>query len=613
MSENFLSFISNVDAKPADASLSDDASPAEKISQGAEFNNILLREQGKAQGGSRAAEMVQQGREQAIASPETTHDEERLELPPNAEAPVALPTRPVSGNSLPELSIHSAALKVGRVILTTANPKVSEESLSQFARSQGADVLPPMAEAPDEHTTTKPQGPNTQNILQGLMGGLAQPATSRPDQPLAAKGLKVSATEQSLDPEAAQDSRLQFVQRTGVSQAKVGNAKNALPAVGLPLTQSMKVSSPQQPIDGVNTTAAKGADVRRAPSELTQQPIDGVNTTAAKGADVRRAPSELTQQPITEVINSAAKGADTRRVLSELAQQPIAEVKIASANGFDTQRAMPNPSQGPVVDVSRAAANAIGNQNVTSKYQPSPSASAEFAADKSLNEGRLAAKSESIPAPIALGGNDIDKPMPLLADGAQEELQQQNQSQSLAPPASTPVSAQGGLIQAPVTNVPVSLADALMSSDPAQMQSRLQPYQAWTQRFGEVLAQKLALAVKDGNWTVKLNLNPASLGPVGVELQVRDGGIEGQIAASDPNVRQLLGDSMPKLRQSLEALVGEQGGVNIELADGRDHGSKRGNEQEIELSIDLLADELVPSQQDMASGNILRDGLNVFV
>jgi flagellar hook-length control protein FliK len=638
MSENFLSFISNVDAKPADASLSDDASPAEKISQGAEFNNILLREQGKAQGGSRAAEMVQQGREQAIASPETTHDEERLELPPNAEAPVALPTRPVSGNSLPELSIHSAALKVGRVILTTANPKVSEESLSQFARSQGADVLPPMAEAPDEHTTTKPQGPNTQNILQGLMGGLAQPATSRPDQPLAAKGLKVSATEQSLDPEAAQDSRLQFVQRTGVSQAKVGNAKNALPAVGLPLTQSMKVSSPQQPIDGVNTTAAKGADarrapseltqqpidgvnttaakgadVRRAPSELTQQPIDGVNTTAAKGADVRRAPSELTQQPITEVINSPAKGADTRRVLSELAQQPIAEVKIASANGFDTQSAMPNPSQGPVVDVSRAAANAIGNQNVTSKYQPSPSASAEFAADKSLNEGRLAAKSESIPAPIALGGNDIDKPMPLLADGAQEELQQQNQSQSLAPPASTPVSAQGGLIQAPVTNVPVSLADALMSSDPAQMQSRLQPYQAWTQRFGEVLAQKLALAVKDGNWTVKLNLNPASLGPVGVELQVRDGGIEGQIAASDPNVRQLLGDSMPKLRQSLEALVGEQGGVNIELADGRDHGSKRGNEQEIELSIDLLADELVPSQQDMASGNILRDGLNVFV
>ena len=588
MSENFLSFISNVDAKPADASLSDDASPAEKISQGAEFNSILLKERAKAQGGRRAAEMVQQGREKAIASSETTHVEERLELPPNPEAPVALPTRPVSGNPLPELSIHSAALKVGRVILTTANPKVSEESLSQFARSQGADALPPMAEAPDEHATTPPQGPNTQNILQGLMGGRSQPATSHPDQPLAAKGLEVSATQPSLGPEAAQDSRLQFVQRTGISQAKVADAKNALPAVGLPLNQSMKASSPQQPIDGVNSSAAKEFDTRRALSELTQQPV-------------------------AEVNNTAAKGADTRKVLSELAQQPIAEVKSASAKGFDTQSAMSDPSQEPVVEVSRAAAKAVGMQSVTSKYQSSPSASAEFGADKSLNEGRLAAKPESIAAPIALGGNDIDKPMPLLADGAQDGLPQQNQSQSLAPPASTPVSAQGGLIQAPVTNVPVSLADALMSSDPAQMQSRLQPYQAWTQRFGEVLAQKLAMAVKDGNWSVKLNLNPASLGPVGVELQVRDGGIEGQIAASDPNVRQLLGDSMPKLRQSLEALVGEQGGVNIELGDGRDRGAKRGNEQEIELSMDLLADEFAPSQQDMASGNILRDGLNVFV
>ena len=288
MSENFLSFISNVDAKPADASLSDDASPAEKISQGAEFNSILLKEQAKAQGGSRAAEMVQQGREQAIASSETTHVEERLALPPNPEAPVALPTRPVSGNPLPELSIHSAALKVGRVILTTANPKVSEESLSQFARSQGADVLPPMAEAPDEHATTLPQGPNTQNILQGLMGGQAQPATSHPDQPLVVKGAKVSATQQSLGPEAAQDSRLQFVQRTGISQAKVADAKNALPAVGLPLNQSMKASSPQQPIDGVNSTAAKEFDTRRALPELTQQPIAEVNNTAAKGSVARR-------------------------------------------------------------------------------------------------------------------------------------------------------------------------------------------------------------------------------------------------------------------------------------------------------------------------------------
>ena len=538
MPENFLSFISNVDAKTADASVSDNASPTEKASQGAEFNSILVKEQAKVQGGSRAEDVVSQGREQALAPPELAHGEKRSDLPPNPEAPVALPTGPVSGNPLPELSIHSAALKVGRVILTTANPKVSEESLSHFARSQGADVPSLMSGASDETATNMPQRPNTQNILQGLMGGLEQPRTGHPDQPRAAKEPESSATKQSLGPESALDSRLQFDPRTGLSQANLADTKNVLPAVGLPLNKSMNALP--------------------------------------------------TQQPIADVSGAAAKGVDTRRPASELPQQPI-------------------------FDVSGAAAKAVGMQNVPSKYQPNPSGSAEFTADKLLNEEKTEAKSGSISAHMALGGIDVEKPVPLLADGAQDQLPQQNQSQSFSAPAPTPVNTQGGLIQAPVTNIPISLADALMSSDPAQMQSRLQPYQAWTQRFGEVLAQKLAMAVKDGNWSVKLKLNPASLGPVGVDLQVREGGIEGQIAASDPNVRQLLGDSMPKLRQSLEALVGEQGGVNIELGDGRDRGANSGNEQEIELSMDLLADEFVPSQQDMASGNILRDGLNVFV
>jgi hypothetical protein len=72
---------------------------------------------------------------------------------------------------------------------------------------------------------------------------------------------------------------------------------------------------------------------------------------------------------------------------------------------------------------------------------------------------------------------------------------------------------------------------------------------------------------------------------------------------------------MPRLRQSLEALVGDGAGVNIELSDNRDRQAKREDSQEIEISMDLLAEELIPSEQEQeqASGNILRDGLNVFV
>jgi hypothetical protein len=441
-----------------------------------------------------------------------TDVDEISQLPISPDAPVTLPIGAASGNPLPELSIHSAALKVGRVILTTANPKVSEASLSQFARSQGADVPGLMTVATDETTTPVPQTPNTQNILHGLMGGLASSSGQSPTTPVG-MGPDVLAAKPSLNPKAALDNRLPFVQRTEISPADLASSRSVLPAVGLPLNTSVNASPTPQSIADLSSAAAKGAD----------------------------------------------------------------------------------------------------RQSITSDAQFDPSANAGFSLKKSLSEGQMEVKSASIAAHMAPVDIDLEKPALSLAGGAQEGLSQQSHSQSFTAQASAPMNAQGGLIQTPAANVPVSLADALMSSDPAQMQSRLQPYQAWTQRFGEVLAQKLALAVKDGNWTVKLNLNPASLGPVGVELQVKDGGIEGQIAATDPNVRQLLGDSMPKLRQSLEALVGEQGGVNIELGDGSDRGNKRENNEEVELSIDLLADEFVPSQQDMASGNILRDGLNVFV
>ena len=524
MSENFLSFISNVVGKPADASLSENANASEKTTQGSEFNSIFEKEQAKTQSENRAGKIVDQDQELVAETPEQTKNEGPATSLTNSDAPVALPISPASGNPLPELSIHSAALKVGRVILTTANPKVSEESLTQFARSQGAEVPGLVAVAPDETASPMPQTALTQNILHGLMGGQRKSPSSIPGQftanalghpPTMSTSTEpgVLPAKPSVDPLAVQDSRLQFVQRTGISGASIASSGSALPAVSLPLDKSLSTPPTVEPMVDLNGTSTKGARMK----------------------------------------------------------------SVALDAQFD------------------------------------PLANTEFSVKKLPIEGQGEAKSASIAAHTALTHIDIEKPMLSVTGDAPDGLPQQAQSQLLSAHAPMPTNAQSGLINAPASNTPVSLADALMSSDPGQMQSRLQPYQAWTQRFGEVLAQKLALAVKDGNWTVKLNLNPASLGPVGVDLQVRDGGIEGQIAASDPNVRQLLGDSIPKLRQSLEALMGEQGGVNIELSDGRDRGAKRENEQEIELSMDLLADEFVPSQKDMASGNILRDGLNVFV
>ena len=185
MSENFLSFISNVGGKPADASVPENANPSEKTTQGAEFNSILEKEQAKTQSENPAGKIVDQDQEPAAKTPELPNNEGPATSLTNSDAPVALPISPASGNPLPELSIHSAALKVGRVILTTANPKVSEESLSQFARSQGAEVPGLVAVAPDETAGPIPQTAHTQNILHGLMGGQGQPPSSIAGHPAA--------------------------------------------------------------------------------------------------------------------------------------------------------------------------------------------------------------------------------------------------------------------------------------------------------------------------------------------------------------------------------------------------------------------------------------------
>ena len=502
MSENFLSFIVNASPKAVDAGTVAPADTSQDTPQGTEFNSILAKEQSKAKS-AKVTEQPATGTDTvAPTKSEVDADTSPNPLEADAQAPVDLPGAATNGNPLPELSIHSRALQVGRVILTTANPKVSEESLSQFARAQGG-LIPDLKPLDASPTAASAPTPPTGSLLQGLVstGETVRPSeiagTPASERVQAALDIQVSTLANAAAPHSALDARQRFMQQANLS--------GDMPAI----------------LD------AKAAGLKTEPDEM-----------------MGKTPSALAQT------------GQTRE--TELLKQ----IKQAK------ERTNPDLAQ------------------VKSTLSAILSGQVEGLADR------------------AIAGAE-----PLVEQGPSNQ-----QSQSQGNLSAQNVQSSGStLIQAPAGNAPVSLADALLSSDPAQMQSRLQPYQVWAQRFGEVLAQKLALAIKEGNWTVKLNLNPSALGPVGIDLQVGDRGIEGQIAANDVNVRQLLGDSMPRMRQSLEALVGEGAGVNIELSDGDGRRAKREESQELELSMDLMADELIPSEQELASGNILRDGLNVFV
>jgi hypothetical protein len=177
-----------------------------------------------------------------------------------------------------------------------------------------------------------------------------------------------------------------------------------------------------------------------------------------------------------------------------------------------------------------------------------------------------------------------------------------------APPVSAIQVAPGSA--APVA---VSLAAVLSLNDPSLMQARMQPYQDWAEKFGEVLGQKLSLALKQGTWAVKLNLNPHSLGEIAIALEVGEKGVEGQLSSSDGAVRQLLGDALPKLRSSLEELFDQRGSVNIQVDADEDAKGKQSSGDMVEIAIDL-EDEIFSSNKVLVgSGITLRDGFDVLV
>ena len=139
---------------------------------------------------------------------------------------------------------------------------------------------------------------------------------------------------------------------------------------------------------------------------------------------------------------------------------------------------------------------------------------------------------------------------------------------------------------------------------------RTEQYSNWSQRFGEVLGQRLSLAINNGSWNVKLNLHPSTLGHIDISLDIGEKGIEGQINSNDPVARQLLQDSLPKLRATLAELYDQQESVNLSMGDKEKSGSESEKpDNSLEVAIDLLAEEFALKDGQGASIN----GLDVFV
>ena len=102
-----------------------------------------------------------------------------------------------------------------------------------------------------------------------------------------------------------------------------------------------------------------------------------------------------------------------------------------------------------------------------------------------------------------------------------------------------------------------------LESDKLNLSARL------TQALGERLVQN----IRNGNYNIRFNIHPKELGVVDIAMEVRDGRLEAQISSPSAVTRDLLSESLPRLRDSLQT-----GGLQLaglEVSDNSNDGQQR--------------------------------------
>lgn len=98
-----------------------------------------------------------------------------------------------------------------------------------------------------------------------------------------------------------------------------------------------------------------------------------------------------------------------------------------------------------------------------------------------------------------------------------------------------------------------SAANTNAAPRPDQAQ-RTEQYERLSQRLGEALGQRLAAQIAKGDWRVDLALKPYELGNIDIELSMKDGTLQASFSAGQALTRELIADSLPRLKEILSQL-----------------------------------------------------------
>ena len=517
---------------------------------------------------------------------------------PDSEEYVASDQRPLIGSELPQLALHQRALAVGRIVLTTADTKVSTQSLSAFIDGQAlarpservsavSDVSRIEARSNLSHQSSSIESANKQDIeirveksnlgkgsdAQALGYGSRYSETPAPDarEYIDSKEKKIPETSHRLglskDVEPAVfraeifESRLD---RKGIDQS-VSRGPHLVGELGSktgPLGASNKLGLSAE----LNSYSRDGLDSHGG---RKQHPADSLNNERSLigGKAEEKASSRVALQELRPIDRGVEK-TEPRLLTSE--ETSLYKKQSVTPGGradefFVKDRDLDNPKSEKVSkDLDKSSLELISEKALSSKL----SRAAMVQSPEPAGVSRAVA-----PELFAQLKVFQDRQARTSNDGSPEKL---HQVEGLADLRSDFRSVLRGI---------------QFGGDIQQPSDSVKNYEVWSDRLSQAVASRIQTMINSGGWQLNLRLDPASLGEINIELQMTDSGMEGKLAATDEATRQLLQDSLQKLRAAMKDLLEPGQDLNLLVQketkeDSNKHGeSNKGSEMVGELDI----------------------------
>jgi len=132
-------------------------------------------------------------------------------------------------------------------------------------------------------------------------------------------------------------------------------------------------------------------------------------------------------------------------------------------------------------------------------------------------------------------------------------------------------------------------------------------------RLGNMIARQIAAQIGRGRWSLEIAMHPAELGSIEIEMEMTERGLEASFRASHSATRDLLMESMPRLKSWFE-----EGGIDVAYAgltqdSGAQNGGNSTGEQNAQSEVQATESE---ESSDLTDNQLVSDdstGLDIRV